>query len=255
MSRYKLITLAVSCCVWLPLSAASLPAADQTELQSLLEHEIIGSVLPMTEVQRYCHERVPAMPQVRSADQWQQVAEQIRSQVLDQIVYRGAAALWRNAPTNVQWLDTVEGGPGYRIKKLRYEALPGMWIPALLYEPNELAGKVPAVLNVNGHTALGKQYPAKQIRCINQAKRGMLALNIEWLGMGQLASPGYKHYTMNQLDLCGTSGLAPYYLNMKCGLDVLLSLDHVDPSRVAVTGLSGGGWQTIIISRSTLASH
>lgn len=257
VSHYKLIVLAVFFFGWPPLSDTLLQAADHTEIQSLLDHEIIGSVLPMTEVQRYCHERVPAMPHLHSVARWKQVAEQIRSQVLQRIVYRGAAVGWRGATTKVEWLDTIEGGPGYRIKKLRYEALPGMWIPALLYEPNELSGKVPAVLNVNGHASLGKQYPAKQIRCINQAKRGMLALNIEWLGMGQLASPGYKHYAMNQLDLCGTSGLAPYYLNMKCGLDVLLSLEHVDPSRVAVTGLSGGGWQTIIISsldtRVTLA--
>ena len=45
---------------------------------------------------------------------------------------------------------------------------------------------------------------------------------------------------------------------MKRGLDILLSLEHADPSRVAVTGLSGGGWQTIFISaldtRVTLAN-
>ena len=29
---------------------------------------------------------------------------------------------------------------------------------------------------------------------------------------------------------------------------MLLSLEHADPDRVAVTGLSGGGWQTIVIS-------
>ena len=121
-----------------------------------------------------------------------------------------------------------------------------------------LTGKVPVILNVNGHTPLGKQYPPKQIRCINQAKRGMLALNVEWVGMGQLMGPGFDHARMNQLDLCGTSGLAPFYLDMKRGLDVLLSLDHADPNRVAVTGLSGGGWQTIFISsldtRVTLAN-
>jgi hypothetical protein len=53
---------------------------------------------------------------------------------------------------------------------------------------------------------------------------------------------------MDQLNLCGTSGLAPFYLSMKRGLDVLLALEHADPERVAVTGLSGGGWQTIFIS-------
>ena len=39
-----------------------------------------------------------------------------------------------------------------------------------------------------------------------------------------------------------------YQHPMKRGLDVLLGLEHADPDRVAVTGLSGGGWQTIFIS-------
>jgi dienelactone hydrolase len=73
-------------------------------------------------------------------------------------------------------------------------------------------------------------------------------LNIEWVGMGQLQGDGFVHTRMNQLDLCGTSGLAPFYLNMKRGLDVLLSLENADPERVAMTGLSGGGWQTIVLS-------
>jgi dienelactone hydrolase len=222
--------------------------ADIAEIQTLLKHEIVGADLPMTEVQWYCDERVPAMPDVRTVDQWEQESARMRATVLERIVYRGEAAQWRDAPMKVEWLDTIEGGPGYRIRKLRYEALPGLWIPALLYEPENISGKVPAVLNVNGHTSLGKQYPPKQLRCINQAKRGMLALNIEWVGMGQLSGPGFDHYRMNQLDLCGTSGLAPFYLDMKRGLDVLLSLEHADPDRVAVTGLSGGGWQTIFIS-------
>ncbi|HSG71023.1 MAG TPA: hypothetical protein VLA12_11445, partial [Planctomycetaceae bacterium] len=52
----------------------------------------------------------------------------------------------------------------------------------------------------------------------------------------------------NQLDLCGTSGLAVHYLSQKRGLDILLDHPNSDPKRVAVTGLSGGGWQTIFIS-------
>ncbi len=226
----------------------SLHAAEPDDLEELLQREIIGAVLPLAEVQRYCEDRVPQMPKVESADAWEAEAERLRAAVLEKIVYRGQAAKWRNAETKVQWLKTIDGGPGYRIKKLRYEALPGMWIPALLYEPEKLSGKAPAILNVNGHTALGKQYPPKQIRCINQAKRGMLALNLEWVGMGQLHTDGFSHARMNQLDLCGTSGLAPFYLCMKRGLDVLLSLENTDPQRVAVTGLSGGGWQTIILS-------
>src|SRR5205085_7800735 len=76
----------------------------------------------------------------------------------------------------------------------------------------------------------------------------MLVLNVEWFGMGQLRTDNFMHYRLNQLDLCGTSGVAPFYLAMKRGIDVLLALEHADAERVAVTGLSGGGWQTIFIS-------
>jgi len=148
----------------------------------------------------------------------------------------------------VEWLDTIPGGIGYRIRKLRYEALPGLWIPALVYVPEKLAEKAPVALNVNGHDGLGKAANYKQIRCINLARRGMIVLNTEWLGMGQLRTDNFLHYRMNQLDLCGTSGLAPFYLAMSRALDLLLALEHADPERVAVSGLSGGGWQTIFIS-------
>src|SRR5262249_52356249 len=98
----------------------------------------------------------------------------------------------------------------------------------------------------------------KQLRSINLAKRGLLVLNVEWFGMGQLRTNGFAHGRMNQLDLCGASGLAPFYLALERALDVGLALEHADPKRVVVSGLSGGGWQTILISsldeRVTLAN-
>jgi dienelactone hydrolase len=227
---------------------SSLQADDKPDLAALLGREIIGPRQTLLEVQDYTEARIPRMPKVESAAEWDKLAATLRAAVLEKVVYRGAATTWRDAKAKVEWQDTIKGGPGYRIKKLRYEALPGLWVPALLYEPEKPAGKVPVVLNVNGHDGNGKAAAYKQIRCINQAKRGMLALNVEWLGMGQLRGPGFNHACMNQIDLCGSSGLAPFYLSMKRGLDLLLAHDHADPERVAVTGLSGGGWQTIFIS-------
>jgi len=248
----RILLPAAASIVLLATAPASLRAADSPEMafiKTALTKTIVGKTLPMAEVQQYCEARVVRMPAVKTAAEWDAEASRLRTAVLERVVFRGEAAKWRDAACKVEWLGEIPGGPGYRIKRLRYEALPGMWIPALLYEPEKLAGKVPAVLNVNGHVgAIGKAYVPKQIRCINQAKKGMLALNVEWLAMGQLSAEGFQHSRMNQLDLCGTSGVAPHYLAMKRGLDVLLSLEHADPSRVAVTGLSGGGWQTIFIS-------
>ncbi len=242
--------------LWLTAGSSAL-AADLPVAQ-LLEHPLLDTNVPMAEAQAFTESRVPRMPAVKSAKEWEQLAGRLRRDTLERVVLRGAAAEWRKGKAKVVWLETLEGGPEYRIKKLRYEAVPGLWIPALLYEPVHLSGKVPVALNVNGHEGVGKSVPYKQIRCINQAKRGMLALNPEWLGMGQLRGENYQHARMNQLDLCGTSGVSPFYLAMARGLDVLLAHPNADPQRVAVSGLSGGGWQTIFISsldtRVTLAN-
>lgn len=224
-------------------------AVDEETLRAILSRENIGADLALAEVEDYCEARVPMVPQVDSVEAWEKLASQWRQEMLDKVVFRGEAAKWREAPKQVEWIESIPGGDGYRIKKLRYEVLPGLWAPALLYEPLVLRDKTPVVLNVNGHDRPnGKAAKYKQIRCINQAKRGMIALNLEWLGMGQLNTPGFDHYRMNQLDLCGTSGLAPFYLAMERGLDILLDHKFADPERVAVAGLSGGGWQTIFIS-------
>ena|SRR5436190_6217940 len=222
--------------------------ASPPEIEKLLARSIIDSNLPLAEVQAFTEARVPLVPQVSSATEWTRIANKLREDTLDKVVFRGEAAKWRKLKTKVVWLDTIAGGPEYRIRKLRYEAVPGMWIPALLYEPISLSGKVPVAMHVNGHEGVGKSVPYKQIRCINLAKRGMIVLNLEWIGMGQLRGTNYDHYRMNQLDLCGTSGVAPFYLAMKRGLDILLEHKNADPERVEVSGLSGGGWQTIFIS-------
>ncbi len=238
---------------------ASPSFADPAALTALLSRPILETGTPLAEVQAFTESRVPAMPAVTTLAEWKTFAERTRREVLEKIVFRGALArAWRDAKTKVEWLDPIPGGPGYSIRKLRYEALPGLWIPALLYLPDNVPGKIPVHLAVNGHDKDGKAAPYKQLRCINLAKRGIASLNVEWFAQGQLRTDGFGHYRMNQLDLCGVSGLAPFYLAMSRGLDALLALPFADATRVAVSGLSGGGWQTIIISsldpRVTLAN-
>src|SRR5437867_4185894 len=92
--------------------------ADDADLQGLLEHPILESNQPLAEVQQYTESRVPPMPMARSAEEWTRHAEQVRRSVLAKVVFRGQAATWRDATTRVEWLGTIDGGPGYRIKRL-----------------------------------------------------------------------------------------------------------------------------------------
>ena len=222
-------------------------AAQALSFENALAKPILAANQPLVEVQVYTASHVKSMPLVSTAQQWTQRKEQLRQQLLNEVILRGEGRKWAEAKTRVEWLDVLPG-EGYRIKRLRYEVVPGLWIPALLYEPAKLAGKVPVILNTNGHEGTGVANDYIQIRCINQAKKGAIALNFEWLGMGQLKMDGFSHTRSNQLDLVGTTGVALHYLSQKRGLDILLAQPNADPSRVAVTGLSGGGWQTILIS-------
>jgi hypothetical protein len=219
------------------------------EVADALDRHLLDSIIPLEEIQNYIAGRIPPMPEPTTVAGWERYAKRAREQALEQAVFRGEAARWREGPAHPVWVGSAPGGPGYTIKKLRYEAVPGLWIPALLYEPTVFKeAKVPVSLAVNGHDPKGKFTDYKQIRCINQVKRGMIVLNMEYLGMGELKIPDFDHTRMNQIDLCGTSGVSTFYLAMSRGLDILLAHEHADPTRVAVQGLSGGGWQTITIS-------
>lgn len=224
------------------------PVCAADTLADALKQPILRPDEAESQHNEFVRARIPQLELRASAEQWQADAARTRQRVLEEVVFRGVPQSWRRPDPTVVWADEIETGKGYKIRKLRMEVLPGLWIPALLYEPTELTGKTPAILNVNGHAATGKSTDYKQLRCINLAKRGMLALNLEWIGMGQLRGAGYSHNHLALLDLCGRSGLSVFYLAMSRGLDVLLAHPHTDASRVAVTGLSGGGWQTIILS-------
>src|SRR4051812_5960386 len=226
---------------------AVVASSDEIPLKDLLAKPILDAETVQNEVQAFCDTRISKPPEAASKEQWETMAAKLRAETLEKVVFRGEAARWRDTPGKIEWLETIDGGEGYKIKKVRYEAVPGLWIPALLYEPLKLEGKHPVFLNVNGHDGKGKAAVYKQTRCINQAKRGIIALNVEWFGMGQLNDAGFGHPKLNQIDLCGSSGVACFYLAMSRGIDLLLKHENADPSRVGVAGLSGGGWQTIII--------
>ncbi len=194
-------------------------------------------------------ERVPASPSPASEPEWTRAAKTIRERVLNTVL-RGWPSEWTDFPLNAEERGFAgEGGEGYRIRKLRLEVVPGFYIAALLYEPEGVQHHAPAILNVNGHIyGQGKEIEYKQKRCINQAKQGIYALNLDWLYFGELTHPENQHWFGAHLDLVGANGIGLFYLAMKKGLDYLYEHPRIDRDRIGMTGLSGGGWQTVLLS-------
>jgi dienelactone hydrolase len=200
------------------------------------------------QLQEFLLKRIPPLPAATTPAAWSAEEERVRQHVLNDIAYHGWPREWVDAAPQFEEVGIIETSHGYRIHKLRFEVVPGFYSTALLYEPAKITGRVPAILNLLGHEPDGIGVEYEQKRCINFAKRGIIALDVEFIGFGELTNPENAHDFASQLNLVGSNALGIFYLSMRRGLDYLNGLPQVDTTRIGVTGLSGGGWQTVMLS-------
>jgi dienelactone hydrolase len=200
------------------------------------------------QLQKYMMKHIPKPVPPATAEQWAVDAQKLRKHILEDVAFHGWPHEWIVSPPHFEQTAVIETDRGYRLRKFRYEIVPSLYSTAILYEPVAIKERVPAILNLVGHDPLGNATEYEQKRCINFAKQGVLALSLGWLGFGELGQPENSHDFGGHLDLVGSNSLGYFYLTIRRGLDYLASLPQVDTQRLGVTGLSGGGWQTIMLS-------
>jgi len=221
---------------------------DSARVAAVLKQKLQTEDVVEFQLRQYLMKRVPSLPKPGSSEEWTKEQRRLRKYVLEEVLFRGWPAKWVSSPPRFEDLGILDSGKGFRMRKLRFEIVPDFWSTAILYEPEKVTGKIPATLNLNGHSPQGKAAEYKQKRCINFALRGIFALSPEWLGMGELGHPENEHWFGAHLNLVGACATGLFYLAMRRGLDYLCNHPSVDTQRVGVTGLSGGAWQTIILS-------
>jgi Acetyl xylan esterase (AXE1) len=240
------------CLLVLLIASASLAFAqgEAEDVRALLGEQILPPAVAEFQIRQYLIAGTAPLPKVPATPQaWTSAAARLRHHLLDNVVYHGWPKEWVVSAPKFEEAGVIETGDGYRIRKFRYDVVPGFESSALLYEPDHLHGKAPAVLNLAGHDGpLGYGYEFKQKRCISYARHGIFALNLEWIGFGELAKKWNDHFFAPHLDLVGANEIGLFYLEMRRGLDYLYNSPTVDRNRIGVTGLSGGGWQTIVLS-------
>ncbi|MFO7897868.1 MAG: alpha/beta hydrolase family protein [Planctomycetota bacterium] len=176
---------------------------------------------------------------VKNRRDWAAWRERARKDLLNVL---GLARFPARTALKPRVVGTIDRGD-FVIEKVVLETQPNFLMTANLYRPKELGGEAPAVLCVHGHTLKGKTYEGMQIRATNYARAGWVALAVDMTGHGER-----KHIGHRKTFAIVTAGLplegVQVWDNMRC-VDYLISRPEVDGERIAITGCSGGGNQTM----------
>lgn len=131
---------------------------------------------------------------------------------------------------------------GYSIENIAFEVLPGVYIAGSLYRPLKAKGKIPVVLCPDGHWAQHRYRADCQYRCATLARMGCLAISYDLFAWGesllQFKPQDHRRALAMTIQALGTLRI----------LDYLLTLKEADSSRVAISGGSGGGSHTMLIT-------
>jgi cephalosporin-C deacetylase-like acetyl esterase len=182
-----------------------------------------------------------------------------RSEVLSRITKLIGGVPERGKTVAVRQFGSVDGD-GFRVEKLAYESMPGLWVTANVYVPRAGKAPFPAVLLWPGHEASGKlgQYNWGA----NLANNGIVAMAVDPMGQGERL----QHYDpeLEESKVGGSTGehglagfstllmgqhVSQYFLTDAIrGVDYLVKRTDVDASRIGAFGCSGGGTATAYLT-------
>jgi hypothetical protein len=147
------------------------------------------------------------------------------------------------APASKPIITAVRKFDGYTVQNIAIETLPGLFVSGSLYRPAKAKGKLPVILNPDGHFAKGRYRDECQYRCATLARMGALAFSYDLFGWDgesrlQVKPEDHRRSLVQSIQALHTIRI----------LDYLLSLKEADSSRVAITGASGGGSQSMLMT-------
>ena len=171
--------------------------------------------------------------------QWKARAARVRQQILSGA---GLAPLPERTPLN-SIIHNQRNYPGYTVEAAAFEARPGFFVYGNLYRPRDREGARPGILCPHGHArgpAGGRYRADQQHRCATLARMGAVVFSYDMIGFGDSEHLGWDHGHPQALTLQTWSSIR--------AIDFLQSLPEVDDRSIGVTGCSGGGTQTFLLT-------
>ncbi len=146
------------------------------------------------------------------------------------------------SPQSAPITTPVRKFDGYTVQNIALEILPGVYINGSLYKPAKYKGKIPVILNPDGHWEKQRYRADCQYRCATLAKMGAMAFSYDLFAWGesllQFDLPDHRRSLSMTIQGLGSIRI----------LDYLLAQDDADKQRVGIAGGSGGGSHSVLVT-------
>lgn len=187
------------------------------------------------------------MPVYRTLAEWEAHKQKLKNQIL---FAAGLLPMPVKNPLHPVIFGRIEH-PDYSVEKVYIETLPGYYLGGNLYRPRGRAGKLPGMLTTHGHWDYGRleHQPLNSVplRAINLARQGFVVFSYDMVGYNDSVQTPHDFGGPRE-QLWGFGPLGLQLWNSIRALDFLQSLPDVDPEQIAMTGESGGGTQTFLLT-------
>lgn len=180
-------------------------------------------------------------------EQWEERKRYLRGQILSAA---GLEPMPEKTPLNPRFVSRMVRGD-YSIENVLLETFPGYFLGGNLYRPLGRKGKFPGVLLAHGHARNGRlentPLASPPSFGISMARQGYVVFSYDMVGWNDTKQTIHEFGGPREtLWSFGPLGLQLW--NSTRVLDFLQSLPDVDPERIAMTGWSGGGTQTFLLT-------
>ena len=193
--------------------------------------------------------------QLKTKEDWINRQQKVKEKLLDLM-----GPFPEKTPLNIQVTGVIQR-EDYRVEKFIFESVPGFYVPAVLFIPEGISGKAPAIVNPIGHSPTSFRRDVYQHKIINLVKKGFIVLAYDPIGQGErlqyydgelgksIFPTNHEHsYPGAQCYISGYSSAKYFVWDGIRAIDVLLSRPEVDPTRLGMNGISGGGNMTAFIA-------
>ncbi len=186
-----------------------------------------------------------SLASVVSAAQWNAGKDESRRQLFEML---GLAPLPPKTPLQPVVTGVLKED-GYRVEKLHFQSLPGLYVTANLYLPEGTPKALPTILYVCGHAVMKKDGVSFGNKTgyhhhgVWFARHGYACLIIDTLQLGEIEGKHHGTHNLGRWWWVAT-GYTPAGVeawNCIRALDYLETRPEVDARRIGVTGRSGGG--------------